>query len=594
VETPLRLKRELFVFSKLLSPFFLQHVWRHKKYVSITSIILLGQVTLSVVAPLPLKFILDYVLGSETLIGPWLWVQRQAIEVVSGNVTHLIGVGAAVYFVAYGMVTLFEFLELLWLKKTSNKIVESTRKALFKFLTTRNFHFIDNQRKADLVGRLSQDTMMLQILLETGLPVVIRVLPSFVIIAMLMASTQLWFGLVILLLMVLMVVGSLVFSELIRKFRRQARFENTMLEQVGLQALQGYALTKSMKLEGRYRQKISRFARASSNSIIKAALAEGGLTSTMATIKSTTKAIIVLVGGILTVRGEFTVGGIVLFMSYIDTLSSAMKDLIKFAYKAAGSYASLDRIEELLESGADFPEPKGGVQTFTGEIRSVNFEKVSFTYPESEDSSVRFDGHFRSGQTYALMGASGSGKSTLLKILARFFDPSRGNMTFNGIPYGQLKIQNLLEKIVYVGQENFILSGTVRENLLFHKKSVSSDDFLWTALEKADVDHVIRQLPGGLNASIGDGGSSLSTGESRRICLARAFASAKPDSFFIFDEPTAGLDSLSRDIVIQSLMALKSPTATVVFTTHFEDEAALADWSLRMEATKIERSDGGQ
>ena len=164
----------------------------HKKYLGLTSVALLAQVFMSILVPLPLKFILDYVLGGQTPTGAWLWMMDQAQSVTSGEIMYLMILGVTIYFLSHILATLLEFLKMYWLSRTSNRIVESTRKTLFKFLTTRNFNFIESQRKADLVGRLSQDTMILQILFETGLPVAIRVIPSFIIIASLMSTCLLY------------------------------------------------------------------------------------------------------------------------------------------------------------------------------------------------------------------------------------------------------------------------------------------------------------------------------------------------------------------------------------------------------------------
>jgi len=553
--------------SKLYSPFFVQHMMKHKKHLFVTSLLLFSQVFLSILTPLPLKFILDFVLGDQTPTGGWLWLMNQAKWLVSENLTSLITLGAVVYFLIHMLATLYEFLQLFWLAKTSNKLVESTRKSIFRYLTTRNYNFIETQRKADLVGRLSQDTMILKVLLETGLPLAVRSLPSFFIIASLMASIHLWFGAVIIGLMFFMTLGSLYFSDLVRKFRRKARADNTSLEQTGLQALAGYALTKSMKMELKYRQKVSRYARSSSNNIVKASLAEGGLRSTMAVLKYITKGVILLIGGILTSRGEFSVGGIVLFMSYVDTLNDAMKDLIKFSYKAARSYSSLDRIEELLAMGEFSVDPTGGGQDLKGPLSSIQFKDVQFKYPGQEHKTIQFNGHFKKGKVYSLIGASGAGKSTILKMTARFFNPDRGQILFNGLD-GQM---------IFVGQENLVISATVRDNLTLNAESLYGDDELWGALQKVNAHHFVEKLPQGLDTVVGEGGAPLSTGESQRICLSRAFVGNK-NSLYIFDEPTTGLDKPSRERVIDSITDMaRSSEAIMIFTTHFHEEACCAD-----------------
>ena len=270
-----------------------------------------------------------------------------------------------------------------------------------------------------------------------------------------------------------------------------------------------------------------------------------------------------------------TLGSLYLFVSYIEQINQPIHEITNFLSKYTRSIVSMERIEELYQKLLGFEET-GGVEAPVVQQTVISFSDVGFAYPNSEKAI--FDGlslQFNAGESVALIGPSGAGKSTFIRLLNRLYDPVEGSVEFNGIPMPAVDIAHLRGNIRVISQENFIFSGTVRENLFALQSD--SDDSLWEALKAVHADEFVKSLPSGLDTQIGEGGHGLSGGQMRRISLARAFVSFHETHVYVFDEPSSGLDPESAEVVMQSAQALAQKGKSVIWSTHRMSEVQVAD-----------------
>ena len=192
----------------------------------------------------------------------------------------------------------------------------------------------------------------------------------------------------------------------------------------------------------------------------------------------------------------------------------------------------------------------------------IDFENVYFEYEENVPVLKNFSLHINKGETIALVGNSGGGKSTTVNLLPRFYDVKSGAVKFDGIDIKNLELSSLRNNISFVFQDNFLFSGTIRENILMGK-SDASDSELENAIKMAHLDEFLNTLDDGIDTYVGERGTSLSGGQRQRVAIARAIIKNAP--IVILDEATSALDNESEAIVQKALDNLmKNKTVFVI------------------------------
>ncbi len=226
-----------------------------------------------------------------------------------------------------------------------------------------------------------------------------------------------------------------------------------------------------------------------------------------------------------------------------------------------------------LRGKAEALQEKEGERIFTRLVSGIELRRVDFTYPGRDQTLSQVDMFIAKGRVTALVGESGSGKSTITDLVLGLQIPDRGQVLIDGVPFGEWKQNSFRERIGYVPQEPLLFHASIRENLLWASAGASEDD-LWEALQLANADDFVRELPQGIDTIVGDRGIRLSGGQRQRIALARALL-RKPE-LLILDEATSSLDSESERLIRQSMEQVARET-TVLVVAHRLSTIAKAD-----------------
>jgi ABC-type multidrug transport system fused ATPase/permease subunit len=264
-------------------------------------------------------------------------------------------------------------------------------------------------------------------------------------------------------------------------------------------------------------------------------------------------------------RGEITLGGLLVFATYLTQLYSPVRGLTQLLTSVATASAGAERVIELL----DQPPAVGGDGASEPSVvpsrGALALDAVSFSYPESEGTPVLEDITLRvePGQTLAIVGASGAGKSTLVRLLLRFYDPTAGRVTIGGQDLREIDLRSWRDRVAVVLQESLVFAGTIRDNIAYGRPGASEGDIV-RAARAADAHDFITALPRGYDTIIGQGGAGLSGGQRRRLAIARALVRDAP--ILILDEPTSGLDAAATDRVLGPLRRLMTGRATIVIS----------------------------
>jgi ATP-binding cassette, subfamily B, bacterial len=259
-----------------------------------------------------------------------------------------------------------------------------------------------------------------------------------------------------------------------------------------------------------------------------------------------------------------------------------MEEMAMFYNSYQSAAAALEKISGVLEEKPSVPDPVKPVHVAhsTGAVR---FDDVTFAYKGDRVVLPEFSLDIPSGQTIALVGSTGAGKSTLAKLISRFYDPSRGAVTLDGVDLRELDAQDLRRAIVMVTQEAYLFSGSVGENIALGKPGASFDEIRHAA-QAVGAHEFIMSMPDGYDTDVNKRGGRVSAGQRQLISFARAFL-ADP-AVLILDEATASLDIPSERLVQEGLTTLLADR-TAVIIAHRLSTVAIADRVLVMEHGRI-------
>ncbi|MFB2896308.1 ABC transporter ATP-binding protein [Aerosakkonemataceae cyanobacterium BLCC-F50] len=241
-------------------------------------------------------------------------------------------------------------------------------------------------------------------------------------------------------------------------------------------------------------------------------------------------------------------------LPFIGQLNNARSQL-------ASSNASVEMAQEFLRRD-NKPFMKNGEKKFEQLRQGIHFNKVTFNYPNHEKLTLKeVDLYLPRGTTLALVGGSGAGKSTLADLLPRFYDPTSGAITIDGIDLREFNLKSLRTAMGIVSQETFLFNETVRNNIAYGHPE-ATDQEIFEAAKRANAYEFIEKLPQGFETFIGDRGVMLSGGQRQRLAIARALLQ-NPD-ILILDEATSALDTVSERLVQQAIDELSRDRTTLV------------------------------
>jgi ABC-type multidrug transport system fused ATPase/permease subunit len=261
--------------------------------------------------------------------------------------------------------------------------------------------------------------------------------------------------------------------------------------------------------------------------------------------------------------GRIETGVAVSCFTSFQGLYGPLQQLFQSAMLWGGAAASLERIGKVLDAASTTPDPSDEGQNVPSR-GAIEFAKVTFAYEADRPVLRDLQLVIPHGQKVALVGPSGAGKTTIAQLALRLYDPGRGEVRIGGVDARRFRGAELRRHIGVVPQDPFIFRDTVRDNVRVARPE-ASDEAIQRACELANAWEFVQDLPGRLDAQVGEGGSSLSGGQRQRLAIARALL-AEPD-IFIFDEATSALDTLSERL-IQDALERNLGDRTAVFIAH--------------------------
>jgi len=290
-------------------------------------------------------------------------------------------------------------------------------------------------------------------------------------------------------------------------------------------------------------------------------------------------------GGWRVLDGHMTVGDLMMFLVYLLMLLEPLATLASSATQFQNSLSGLDRVLDLLAEPTEMPSTPTHKRVDRERAAGrITFENVSFTYPGAANPALRdVSLTVEAGQTVALVGPSGAGKTTLSNLVARFYDPTDGRVTLDGVDLRDYDVESFRSLLGVVEQDVFLFDGTIRENIAYARRDATEAQVRAAAVA-ANAMEFIDPLPDGLDSLIGERGVRLSGGQRQRIAIARAIL-ASP-KLLILDEATSNLDTDSERLIQQSLRELMEGRTSFVIA-HRLSTIADADLIVVVEDGRI-------
>ncbi|MGH9067011.1 MAG: ABC transporter ATP-binding protein, partial [Acidimicrobiales bacterium] len=291
--------------------------------------------------------------------------------------------------------------------------------------------------------------------------------------------------------------------------------------------------------------------------------------------------VVLLYGGYRVLHGHMTVGVLAAFLLYLRQFFDPMQDISQFFNAFQSASAALEKLSGVLEEAPSVAEPDRPtpLPAARGQLR---FEAVRFGYRE-KSVLPDLDLAIPAGQMVAVVGATGAGKSTLARLVARFYDPTAGHITLDGVDLRDLSEDDLRSAVVMVTQEGYLFSGTVHDNIAFGRPEASRSEVV-DAAQVIGADTFISALPEGYDTDVGKQGARLSLGQRQLLSFARAFL-ASP-AVIVLDEATSSLDLPSERLIQRALRTLLAER-TAIIIAHRLSTVEIADRVLVLEDGRL-------
>jgi ATP-binding cassette subfamily B protein/subfamily B ATP-binding cassette protein MsbA len=519
-------------------------------------------VGLALVAPWPLKLIVDYVLPNKPLppVVAWLtWLPAAATP--RGLLLWLSAATVGLFLLRRVTSIAQSYVQ----AGTGSRMVYDLAGDVFLDLQRRSLLFHGRRQLGDLVRRVTADTSCVrELVLHVYLPLLTcaaTICSTFFV--MWQLSRPLAIFAVVLTLPLALIVRLFARPMTERKYKEwEVQGEIASLAEQTLTAL---PVVQAFGRENCENRRFHHLAGKTVQATLRSEMSQHQFRVSTGAVNTLAGAAVMTAGGIAVLQGRLSVGSLLVLVSYFAALYSPIETLAYLSEGFASAAAGARRVLELLDSHefdiVDQPEATPLCATSVGRGITVRFSNVIFGYepgrPVIHDVSLVA----RSGEILALVGSTGAGKSTLVSLLLRFFDPWQGSLYFNDRDFRSITLSSLREQIAIVPQQAFLLPLTIAENIAYARPEATREEIQAAAIA-ASADTFIQRLPQGYDTVIGERGATLSGGERQRLSIARAILKDAP--ILILDEPTSAVDAETEAGLMEALAYLMQGRTTFI------------------------------
>jgi len=446
------------------------------------------------------------------------------------------------------------------------RALQDLRLAMFRHLQTQPIAFYERRPAGVLISRMTNDVEALNALVTDSVVTLFTASLTLVGSVVILLTFDVELALLTFLVFPVLAIGSFLFRIASADAYKRTRETIGAITGYLQESLSGIRVVRSFAQEDRQRARFDELNQANRDANMTTVYLNASYFPAVEFVSALATMGILLFGGYQVLDGEVTIGVLVGFIAALNGFFDPIGQLSQVYTTYQSGMAALDKIFELLDTEPTMTERPDAVDLPRPLRGGIRFEDVSFGYAagagDEETYALRgIDLEILPGQTVALVGATGAGKSTFAKLVARFYDPTAGRITVDGVDLRDVSTHSLRSQMGIVPQEGFLFSGTIGENIAFGRPDATLDEVERAAAAVGATEFIAR-FPTGLDTEVGERGVQLSAGQRQLVAFARALI-ADP-RILILDEATANVDLHSETRIEEGLRRLLHGRTSIV------------------------------
>lgn len=442
------------------------------------------------------------------------------------------------------------------------KFYKGLTKETFAKLQNQPFSFFDRSSVGWIMARVSSDTALLGSIISWGLVDIIYAIFKLLFIFIIMFTIKPILSLIMLVIIPLVTIVASLFNNIIVKLSRKQRKVNSEITSYLNEGIGGAKTSKTLVLEEKGVNEFKGIVNKYKRTTIKIAWAQTLFYQIIAISSAIALALMGYFGGM----ALDDVTTLFLFLSYSTSFFDPVLNIARLSNDLRHAQVAGERVFDLNDIVPEIKDSKEVIEKYGDYINlkkenfeelkgDVSFNNVSFAYKNGKKVLSDFSLMVKQGQSVALVGKTGAGKSTIVNLLSRFYEPTSGNITIDGVDYKKRSVAWLHYNLGYVLQTPHLFSGTIMENIRYGNLSASDEEVI-KAAKIANADEFISKLEKGYNSEVGEGGNRLSLGQKQLISFARAII-ANP-KIIILDEATSSIDTETEYVIQRAIKNILS------------------------------------
>ena len=516
-------------------------------------------------------------LNTECLNGiiSYLYTQLFGEEFLT---TRLLALLSAVLILCNVLSNAFRYLGSMTVETMRTRTLQRMRNDMFERTMSMNVGYFSDQRKGDIMSKITSDVMVVQFCITNTLQVMFR--EPFLILGYVVMMVNISWQLTVVSILYLPVVA-LIIGSIVKRLRHPAQQgQERMGEMVSVmeESLSGVKAIKSYNAFGYISSKFRRINEVMSDILISMARKQHAASPMSEFLGITAISVVLVFGGSLVTKGVMTAAGFVAYIAAFSQLTRPLRSFIDQFANINQGIAAGERIFSIIDAESAVQDKADAValEEFKDKIE---FKNISFSYDSSREVLHDVSFTVRKGETVALVGPSGGGKSTLSELIPRFYDPAVGEISIDGKPLADYTQESLREKMGIVSQDTILFNDSIRANIAMGREDATEEQIV-AAAKIANAHDFIMQTEAGYDTNVGDRGMKLSGGQRQRLSIARAVL--RNPEILILDEATSALDTESEKLVQEALTSLLEGRTSVVIahrlsTIHNADRISVID-----------------